>query len=251
MALRTSDGRTVVSNDPADKSRTMDAIKKHAGARAVALAKKGRADAEKLGRANISDELHCLLAIAYALANRRAVMLLTADRDYLEVFYKAQRLIDTHYRAWLAARLIRAGEYGTPAGVMADTHSYFRGPLTLYRRPTGQLEEVLPPYQSSVPVGVVYVAQDEMIHTMTFSFEPLMLDMLRTRGATDGRCTDQFGGQNVHVCLGPLTAELDGLFLGVGEDVMTEFRCGDYRANLSRLDLEQSLNCRERFVILR
>lgn len=81
--------------------------------------------------------------------------------------------------------MIAAGRYGTPAGEMADTDGYFRRPVTLYRRPTGQLQEVLPSWQRPVRAGILYVSPDGMLHKMVFPFEPAMLDMLITRGTTD------------------------------------------------------------------
>ena len=56
------------------------------------------------------------MTILYALRNRRDCMMLTADADFLEVFQKAQWFFDTHYRAWLAARMIRDGRTGNPRG---------------------------------------------------------------------------------------------------------------------------------------
>ena len=68
----------------------MDVIKKKIGERAVGLAKKGRDDAELKGAININDEAHCLMVILNALINRRHSVLITADSDYIEIFFKAQ-----------------------------------------------------------------------------------------------------------------------------------------------------------------
>jgi len=59
----------------------MDTIGKYMGKRAIALAKKGRKDNEQRGMMNITDEMHCLMVIAYALINRTDAVLLTADED--------------------------------------------------------------------------------------------------------------------------------------------------------------------------
>jgi hypothetical protein len=89
LARPCPDGTTLVDTDATNKSDTMNAIRNKLGARAQALAKKGRNEAEEHGYINISDELHCLMAILYALENRQDTVILTADADYLEIFYKA------------------------------------------------------------------------------------------------------------------------------------------------------------------
>jgi hypothetical protein len=54
------------------------------------------------------------------------------------------RLLATHYCSHLAAQLVEAAEFGKPAGQLEDTEGFFRGPLTLYRRLTQHLQDVLP-----------------------------------------------------------------------------------------------------------
>lgn len=93
------DGSTFVNTAASDRPITMNAIKDSIGFRAVGLAKKGRNDEEKTGWIKLNDEMHCLTAIVYALTTGRETVILTADADFLEVFYKAQWFIDMHYRA--------------------------------------------------------------------------------------------------------------------------------------------------------
>lgn len=222
LARPCPDGTTVVDTNAANKSDTMNAIRNKLGPRAQGLAKKGRDDAEANGAINVSDEMHCMMAILYALQNRRDTVILTADADYIEIFYKAQWFFDTHYRAWLAAELIKAGKFGEPVNEMKETRGYFDGPLTVYRRQTEQMLEVLPDDSRSVRVGVLYVAPDGMLHKPSFPFELKMLEMLEIRAAT-GRCTDLFGDANIHIDLGPLKNEMDGLYLGIGKDSTISF----------------------------
>ncbi len=251
LARPNAEGSTLVGTDPTDKSRTMNAIAKRIGKRAIALAKKGRTEHNESGVICINDELHCLMVIAHALMNRRDAVLLTADQDFLEIFYKAQWFYDTHYRAWLAARLVNEGLYGEPAQEFTNTGVFFRGPLTLYRRPTNYLQEVLPPLlERPIRVHVLYVAPNGLLHHMMFPFEPRMLDMLTTRGTTDGRCTDLFGPNNVHVDLGPLKPQMVGLYLGVGTDSTYRFTTNGITCHLSNLDLVHSINCLERHGVL-
>jgi len=241
-------GSTLFGTDPADKSGTMNAIRKGLGPRAQGLAKKGREDLEERGKINISDEMNVLMAVLYALLKKRHSIILTSDIDYVEIFYKAQWFLDTHYRAWLAAKMIKEGLYGEPARQMGETKGYFDGPLTLYKRPTHHLLEVLPADSSAVQVGVLYIAPDGMLHRAAFPFELKMLEMLQTRAATNGRCTDLFGDANLHVDLGPLKCGMDGVYLGIGKDATMEFNTNGVRCQVARLDLEHSICCFERFA---
>ena len=245
-ALPCPDGNTLVDTQAANKSETMNAIRSKLGLRSQGLAKKGREDAQASGLINVSDEMHCMMAILYALQNRRDTVILTADADYIEIFYKAQWFFDTHYRAWLAAELIKAGNFGEPVKQVQDTKGYFDGPLTLFLRRTEQMQEVLPPDARSVRVGVLYVAPDRMLHKLSFPFELKMLEMLEIRAAT-GRCTDLFGEANF-IDLGPLKSVMDGLYLGIGKDSTISFETNGIRSLLARLDLEHSVCCFERFT---
>lgn len=247
LARACPDGMTLVGTDAADKAATMNAIREKLGGRAQGLAKKGRNDADRTGFVNVSDEMHCMMVILYALTNRRNAMMLTADADHLEIFYKAQWFLDTHYRGWLAARLIRDKQYGDPVKQLEATHGYFRGPVALYRRHTAQMHEVLPPYPGSVRAGLVYVAPDDTLQKVSFPFEFPMLEMLQARSAT-GRSTDLFGESNIHIDLGPLSRDLDGPYLGVGRDAVIRFETNGITSDVSRLDLELSANCMERFA---
>ncbi len=246
LALPTPDGLTMIGSDPENKCDTMNAIGSRLGRRAQGLAKKGRIDAEKDGAVKINDELHCLIAICYSLLTGRESVILTRDGDFKEIFWKAQWFFDTHYRAYLAAKLVKAGKFGKPAKVLENTRGYFDGPLTLYGRHSGQLREVLPSIHRSVPVSIIYVAPDKMLHKIGFIFEREMLDMLKMRSHTGGRCTDLFGEENIHVHLGPLTVGLDGPYLGIGRDAGHWTKTNNTKCFLSRLDEEHAVTCQER-----
>jgi hypothetical protein len=251
LARPLPDGTTFLGAKGADKSASMNAVRNYAGPRALGLVKKGRTDFEATGQVNISDEMHCLMAIFFALRHRRPTVILTADDDHREIFYKAQYLIDMHYRAWLLARLVAAGEYGEPAGEMTDTDGHFTGPLTLYRRRTTHLREALPPEADAVPVSLIYVAPDGLAHVFRFAFEVPMLDTFATRSKTHGRCTDLFGESNIHVDLGPLKRKLEGLYLGIGRDAVHEFSTNGVRSSISWMDLQHSAACCETFGLSR
>ena len=240
-------GLTLSDTYPIAKSEIMNAIRNKIGTRAQGLAKKGRIDAENKGFINISDELHCMLVITYALTTGKESIILTADEDLIEIFWKAQWFFDTHYRAWLAAKMVKDGRYGQPAGELEDTKKCFDGPLVLYRRQTSSLIEVLPPIYNPVCVHVIYIAPDNMIHKVAFCFERELVGMLEMRAKTNGRCTDLFGNANIHVDLGPLKMLLQGLYLGVGRDKGMIIETSGWKTFLARLDQIHSMNCKERW----
>jgi hypothetical protein len=244
-------GRTMLGTDAANKTETMNAIGKRIGARAQGLAKKGRRDAEKKGVINISDELHCLLVIGFALLNSEDSVILTADEDFMEIFWKAQWFFDTHYRAYLAAKMVKEGLYGDPVSEFKDTSSYFDGPLVLYRRNTTDLREVLPSLYRIVRVAVLYVSPAGFIHRLGFSFESQMVDMLEMRSKTGGRCTDLFGHSNIHVDLGPLKVKMDGLYLGIGRDDGNTVETEGRKVFLAQLDQVHAIHCNERAILLK
>jgi hypothetical protein len=233
----------------ADKVGTMNVINK-IGPRAQNLAKKGRVDAEKTGAANLNDERHCLTVIATALQYGVNSFILTSDADHMEIFYKITWLIDTHYRAWLAAKLVRDGYYGPPARQLTDTNGCFEGLLQLYRRTTLHLHEVLPALYDPVYVGVVYVDPAGGVQEIFFPFERQMLGLFKTRSETNGRCTELFGPANIHVELGPLKMKLDDLYLGVGIDLGRQVQTNGIVTFVSRLDHELACHCQERGVLL-
>lgn len=245
LAQPTTSGKTPVGTNPSDKMRTMDTIKREIGDRAVGLAKKGRQDGER-GGISVSDELHCLLTIIYALIHRKAAYVLTADYDYIEIFFKATYLIDMHYRAWLAAPMVNEGRYGEPAGTLSTTDGLFGSHVTLYRRQTLHMWEVLTPVPETTRAGVLFVAPDQALHEISFPFEAGMLEMLTRRGESTGRCTNLFGNANIHIDLGPLKPQLDGLFLGIGDDEVLEQPTTHGIVAVSKLDWVHSLACYER-----
>jgi hypothetical protein len=240
------DGLTIFGTDPEAKSETMNAINTYCGPRALNLARKGRIDRETTGTVNVDDELHCMMAIAYSLTTGRESVILTADEDVLEIFWKAQWFLDTHYRAWLAASMVRDGQYGIPIQELKDTRGYFDGPLVLYARHTTTLREVLPPIYNPINVHVCYVAPDNIIHDVSFCFEERMIGLLEMRAKTNGCCTDIFGEKNIHVDLAPLKLELNGQYLGIGQDVYCTLEIAGTINRIARLDWVHSISCRER-----
>jgi len=245
LAIPFENGMTIVETNSADKSATMNKISSMFGARAIAAAKKGRDEFERNGKVSYNDEMHCMMTIVNALEQGKQSAILTADIDLVETFFKAQRMVDTHYRSWLAAPMVQNGYFGEM--VKQIEFSYFHGPLTLYRRRTHHLHEVLPSIADIVPVSMLYVAPDQQLHLLTFPFEKPMLDMMAMRAKTDGSCTELFGNANIHVELGPIKNELDALYLGIGSDRKMTYTDDGKVAKLSSLDLHLSAACFETF----
>jgi hypothetical protein len=105
----------------------------------------------------------------------------------------------------------------------------------------------MPDAYQSVRVSVAYVTPHQKIHW--FSFERLILEMLKVRGATNGRCTDLFGASNIHVDLGPLRVGLGGLYLGIGEDEGITVESRGHRMFISHFDLMHCLRSKEWFAM--
>jgi hypothetical protein len=249
LACRTASGKTMVGTDPTEKCHTMNVIGNNIGKRAQTLAKKGRKDVESTGALNVNDELLCLSAVTYSLFTGRESVILTADEDLVEIFYKLQWFFDTHYRAFHAARLVAAGSFGEPEQTLDETQGLFDGPLLLYRRQTSHLKEVLPSVYSPVAVNLLYLAPDLIIHRLRFSFEREMVAMLVMRSNTLGRCTDMFDEKNIHIDLGPLKSGLSGLYLGIGKDIGTRFDANGTASFISQLDYLHAVCCQERVAV--
>jgi hypothetical protein len=144
--------------------------------------------------------------------------------------------------------MVKDGWYGSPIKTIPDASCFFRGPLTLYRRPTHDLREALESLYEPVRVAVIYVNPHEEIQVLSFVFERRMLEMLKMRGSTNGRCTDLFGAANIHVDLGPLCLGMGYPCLGIGQDEGIEVPSLGYKMFLSKLDLMHCIYCKERFV---
>jgi hypothetical protein len=179
-------------------------------------------------------------------------VILTADYDCLEIFYKAQWFLDAHYRAWLAAPLIKDGLLGNPQRHWRDDERrFFDGSVALYRRHTPHLRELLPLSHSSVRTGVLYVSPDNIVYELAFNFDREMAGMLWTKGENRGRCTDLFGDANIHVNLGPLNVLFDDMFIGVGKDIESTFYVDGTPMAISHLDATHCINCQERTLLSR
>jgi len=225
------------------KSDMLNAVKDRVGLRAQRLAQKGRKDVESGGQININDESLLAHAVALSLVSGVETVVVTSDYDLVEIFYKFQWFIDTHYRAWLAAKqLFAAG--AKPVACKAGLTNWFDGPVALYEKQSTNLSEVLPFHYEPVAVHVVYTDSRGDGLWCSFIFEREMLGMLRMRGRTGGRCTDLFGVANLHVDLVPLGGDLSR-YVGVAEDRRMEL--DEVKMYLSPLDATHAVSCMERF----
>ena len=246
LAVSTVDGSSPVGAVSDSMADTMNAIKDNVGTRAQALARKGRKDFEERGAFNINDEALVVLAIAYALGTGVETAIVTTDSDYLEIFYKAQWFLDTHFRSWLTGEWVANGLLGQSTGEHSS-ELFFEGPIRLYKKPSLTMEEVLPVTFSPIPVHVLFVSPCGDVIRFGFLFERGMVEMIKIRGQTGGRCTDRFGEANVHIDLAPL-GDGFGEFIGVGKDVAAELE--GTTMSVSFLDFTHAINCQERLQFL-
>jgi hypothetical protein len=181
LAVANDNRTTPLAIDGSNKSLSLSKVAFHCGERSTDLARKGRADKEKRGAASLNDELHCVTVILNAIRTRNDSYILTTDRDFLEIFYKGQWFLDTHYRSWLTSRMIVENNL-KPTRIFNESNQFFTGELMLFARSSKQAAEVLPRTFSLVRAGVIYVSPKEKVHIMTFNFETEMLSMRkRTR----------------------------------------------------------------------
>jgi hypothetical protein len=227
---------TPLGVDASNKADAMNAVNHRVGPRGVQLAKKGRDDTARTGKLILHDEIHCLTAITHALMTGRPTFILTTDSDCLEIFFKALWFFDTHYRAYLAAPLVLDGKYGTPITWTDKSNYYFRGPALLYKRHDLYMREVLTTFHTPVLVHILRVTANGNIERISFNFEREMLRMLQVKGETGGLCSNLLEGKNIHIALGPIQNELDGLYLGVAEDNGEVCKALEREMRLPKLD---------------
>jgi hypothetical protein len=214
------------------KQELSNYCKDNFGLRTQLLAGKG-ANA-KINAHKLNDEITVVLAIADAIRTGRETVILTRDEDVYEQYYKCLWLIDTHYRAMLLAEKYAADPFAYhPARRIMDLERHaFEGEIILLRKPSDDLQEVLPAFYRPVPVHCILMT-NEMIHAM-FPAERGMADVLDVKGKTGGLSTDRLEGRNCHIYLGNRTRQW-GNCAAIGHDI--SFNLGNPLCKLSIVDL--------------
>ncbi len=237
IQLRTSGAGEPTRND------VMNFCKDQFGLRTQLLAKKGRDDSEEKGHVNVNDEVLVVMAILRAIASGRQTMILTHDRDVLELFYKAIWFFDTHYKAMHFARCYSTDPFLFGAGRIDDSmQKAFEGEVILLKKPSCVCSEVLPLSCTVVPIHCVYIGSELL--QLTFCLETEMSDLINVKSRTNGLCTDLFEGRNIHIDLGPVIQHF-GDFAAIGKDLAWPGKFGN--TTTSYLDLMHSVHSNETF----
>jgi hypothetical protein len=155
-----------------------------------------------------TDEALVYLAVEHALTTGRQSVILTADADIEEQFYKLFWLIDTHYRGMLLAdRYVKESVGLRPKGFPKELTSDPRWPFeaeggVMIDRGSHDLNDLLPEKFSFVAISCWTV--DTYFSALIFGAEQEMARLLAVKDRTGGLSTDRLGARNVHVWLAPL-----------------------------------------------
>lgn len=226
------------------KSVAMNELKAAFGERGQMIAKKGSLAGTEKSEYSLCDEAHVLLAIFFGIFTGTETVIVTTDKDLLEVFYKAQWFLDTHYRAMLAAEVIANGKWPSDAKVLRDIDGNgFRGDVSIFPYASATFREVLPKVYDPVQIHCFYVHPDGTATHLIFAFEREMQRLIRMKGKTEGRCTDRFGSSNIHINLSPLGDDFCG-HVGIGTDIT--HRVPGVDLPIAHLDFLHAIHSRER-----
>lgn len=190
---------------PAELLHAKREISRILGPRAVLLARKGsRGDPTKQTYA--TDEIVIVAAFLIAIEKSQAVVILTRDQDLLELFYKMQWLLDTHYRGWFladryAADPAKAVVRPMPTGPPWSEAFTGEGNL-LVARSSADPEAVrgIPAYP--IPIECWLVRDSES--RIGFPVESGMKNLIEAKGQTGGLNHPALAPRNFHVWLAPL-----------------------------------------------
>lgn len=209
-------GLTMDGTESENKSLVMSKVAENHGQRGLMFAKDGLKSLKASDAVNTNDEAIVLMTLLYSLVKRRHVCLLTMDSHVLDIFYKLQWFIDTHYTSWLAAKKIKSGFYGVPRKSIADELAhFFEGECEIYQKKSFVFDEVREVQHNYYTFEVIYVQDNEVLHGLRYKWEPGVLEMLADK-SKDGRNSVIFDQRNVHIATAPIR-EL-GEFIVVGKD---------------------------------
>lgn len=215
-----SEGRaSTPSNDEVN-----DILRKRFGARALRLAISG--DGGKIAAHRYHDEAIVTIAIIHALVTGQNTIVLTRDENVLEQFRKTCWLIDTHYRSMLMATIYARDPFAfMPIVRGRDLSCELRAQLSkafsdvddviLARKPSGTLLELVPPDTTLLPIHCCLVR--ELSEIVTFGLVKEFVQVLRVKCISSGANTNELGGRNCHITLGPLIYKV-GNWAAIGRD---------------------------------
>lgn len=164
--------------------------------RAQLLAKQGRHP--KVPGNLYNDEWLVATALSYAIATGVEVTLVTGDEAVLDQFAKATVMLTRHYKAMhFANRIVQSPRRFVVNTISNPDKRLFRNDkIDLVMNPYSS-HEMLPPDYHSVQVHCMLL--QSTVTRCTFQAEQEMAEVFQKRLETNGLCTDQFAGRNLHI----------------------------------------------------
>lgn len=165
--------------------------------RAQLLAKQGRDP-------RVPDNLHndewlVATALGYAIATGIEVTLVTGDEAVLDQFAKATLMLTRHYEAMhFSNRFVQSPRSFVVKTISnPDKELFQNGEIDLVKNPYSSPREVLP--TDYHPVQVHCMLLQSTVTRCTFQAEQEMAEVLQIRHETNGLCTNQLAGRNLHI----------------------------------------------------
>lgn len=236
--------REKLGRDPT-KNEVNNFTKDELGLRGQLLAMKGASGAS--GH-RYNDEVLVMLALMFAVSAGNETAILTRDEDVLEQFYKGLWLVDTHYRSMLLADLYSEDRFAfTPTKRVQDSErEAFEGEVTLLRKPSAELTELLPQQWDPVFVHCLFLKGNRLTK-LSFCAETQLSRLFDVKARTGGLNTEVLDdGANCHVFLGDRFVEKVGNWAAIGQDRKTTK--GEWNYSLSVIDVNLALTPCEEFT---
>lgn len=225
-----------------EKQALRDRVHEDLGPRGYLLARKGMGTLP-------TDEQLVVAAVENAVRTGQKTVVLTADADVEEQFFKLLWLIDTHYRGMHLAKRYAANfasmhPHRLPRELADDPSCPFEddGTVLIDRGPS-DLRHVLPRHAECVAVECWTMGRAHF-SAMTFMAERGMAELLNVKDRTGGLSTDLLGGRNLHPWLAPLPMRNETGYAVVARDKRVTAPGSD--ASLARHDIAQSVTNLER-----
>ena len=165
--------------------------------RAQLLAKQGRDP--RVPDNLYNDEWFVATALCYSIATGIEVTLVTGDEAVLDQFAKATVMLTRHYEAMhFSNRFVQSPRDFFVKTISNPDKGLFRNSeIDLFKNPYSSPLDVLP--ADYHPVQIHCMLLQSTVTRCTFQAEQEMAAVLQKRHETNGLCTNQLGGRNLHI----------------------------------------------------
>jgi hypothetical protein len=154
---------------------------------------------------NHTDETLVYLAVEHALRTGQPTILLTADPDIEEQFFKLIELVTIHYYAMLVAREYCANfaafKPHVLAGAELEALSHVFESVTVLDLGNRRIQDFRPPKIEFVPISCCLLGTH--VSHLVYGAETAMSEVLDIKARTGGRSTDLLGERDLHAYFMP------------------------------------------------